>query len=307
MLRLNGILMIIIGSMLWGATGPLMEWLLENMKLTVTFLLVIRLIVAGILLLLILAIRKKDILAVWKKPLWRNQLILFSIFGMLGMQYTFVSAIEASNAVLATLLQFSAPIFIVIYVSLVHKNFPPRYQIIGIVGTLIGLIMLLTKGSVSSLVVSKEAILWGVGLGLTFAFYTLYPARLMKEWDILIIVGWSMLIGGIVLGMVSQVWKAEEWSILAQPNVAFMLSALLLFGTMAFVFFLCSMKYISAVETSVLSTFEPLTAMVISVIWFGTSLDIVQLLGVVIMLVFVTWLSVGGNSKATVGEEMTIT
>ncbi|MEG0450571.1 MAG: EamA/RhaT family transporter, partial [Lysinibacillus sp.] len=48
-------------------------------------------------------------------------------------------------------------------------------------------------------------------------------------------------------------------------------------------------------ETSVLSSIEPLTAMVISVIVFGTSLGIWQLSGVVIMLLCVSWLSIASE------------
>ena len=55
------------------------------------------------------------------------------------------------------------------------------------------------------------------------------------------------------------------------------------------------MKYISAVETSILSSVEPLTAMLISVILFGQILGAWQYVGVIVMLVFVTWLSVAGE------------
>ena len=49
--RLKGIVYIVTGSILWGATGPLMEWLLNHTPLTVSFMLTIRLSVAGFLLL----------------------------------------------------------------------------------------------------------------------------------------------------------------------------------------------------------------------------------------------------------------
>jgi drug/metabolite transporter (DMT)-like permease len=301
MLRLKGILMITIGSMLWGATGPMTEWLLETTNLSVPVLLTVRLIIAGICLLTYLSLKNEAIFAVWKKPFWRNQLIIFSILGMLGLQYTFLSAIKASNAVVATLLQFSAPIFVVLYVSLSYKKFPPSFQFYGILGTLTGLFLLLTNGSIGNLLVSAEALLWGVAVGLAFAFYTLYPARLMKDWSILMIVGWSMLIGGIVLGGINQVWLSDEWSIIVQPNVILYILILIFFSTMAFVLFLSSMKYISAIETSILSSIEPLTAMIISVIWFNTMLESVQLLGAMIMLIFVTWLSIGGKKSTVEG------
>ncbi|WP_042148669.1 DMT family transporter [Paucisalibacillus sp. EB02] len=295
--RIKGIIMIIIGSMFWGATGPLIERILETTSITVSFLLTIRLTIAGLFLLFFLLIRKKDIVSVWKAPSWRYQLIIFSVFGMLGVQFTFVGAINVSNAVVATLLQFSAPIFITIWVSLTIKKFPPGFQVIGIIGTLIGLFLLMTNGSLDSLLVSKNALLWGLAVGVAFSFYTLYPARLMKELSILVIVGWAMLIGGILLGTSIQIWNSKEWLILTQIEILFMIISMIVLGTIAFVLFLSSMRYISPVETSILSSVEPLTAMIISVVWFGTMLQAVQLVGVFIMLVFVTILSIGGSSK----------
>ena len=297
MQRLKGILMIVIGSMLWGATGPLMEWLLNETPLSVPFLLTIRLTVAGFLLLLFLQIAlKKRVAVIWKQKIWLKQLFIFSIFGMLGLQYSFVATIDASNAIVATLLQFLAPIFVVLYVSLSMKKLPPRYQLLGILGTLVGLFLLLTNASFDTLLVSRKALIWGVTVGLSFAFYTLYPARLMKEWGVLVIVGWGMFLGGALLGTATGVWRSTEWVLLKDGTMIILLTLLILFGTAAFVLFLSSMKYISPVETSVLSSIEPLTAMLISVLMFGATLGAWQLVGIVTMLVCVTWLSVAGNN-----------
>lgn len=293
--RLKGILFIITGAMLWGATGPLMEWLLNHTALTVSFMLTIRLSVAGIFLLTYLLLTGKDIFSIWQQKFWSRQLITFGIVGMLGVQYAFVGAINESNAVLATLLQFLAPIFVVAYVSLSLKKWPPKYQVLGIIGTLLGLFLLLTNASFESLLVSNKALLWGVAVGLTFAFYTLYPARLMKEWNVLLVVGWGMLIGGVTLGIVSRVWQSNQWTVFTDFKITGLMLALIVTGTVAFILFLSSMKYITAVETSILSSIEPLTAMVISVIVFGTSLGFWQLVGVFVMLVCVTWLSIAGE------------
>jgi drug/metabolite transporter (DMT)-like permease len=260
-------------------------------------MLTVRLILAGIILLSFLFLTKKDVTSIWKYPVWWRKLVTFGVLGMLGVQYSFVAAIDASNAVVATLLQFLAPIFIIIFVSISYRKWPPKYQVLGILGTLIGLFLLLTNASFETLLVSSEALLWGVAVGLTFAFYTLYPAAIMKEWGVLIVVGWGMLIGGIVLGVISQVWSSDEWSLLLDPKIALMLTAIIFFGTAAFVLFLSSMKYITAVETSVLSSMEPLTAMIISVIWLGRTLAIWQIVGIIIMLVCVTWLSVEGDKQ----------
>lgn len=303
--RSKGIWLIIFGSILWGATGPMMEWVLHNSEITVSFFLTVRLIVAGVSILTLMKLQRKKVFLIWKEPVWTKQLIIFALFGMLGVQYTFIAAIEASNASIATLLQFLGPIYIIIFVSWKSKSFPPRYQVVGIIGTLMGLFLLLTNAKVNQLLISNEALFWGLLLGVTFSIYTVYPARLMKEWGVLVIVGWGMLIGGIALSLVSQIWNSNEWKELLSYPIFIFVILIVLMGTIAFVMFLSSMKYITAVETSILSSIEPLTAMIISVFWFDQILGGWQYTGVAVMLTFVTWLSVAGELKWNILKKRT--
>ncbi|WP_419957526.1 DMT family transporter [Psychrobacillus psychrotolerans] len=275
----------------------MMEWILSNTNLSVSFFLTVRLITAGLCILFFLAITGKQIFLIWTDISWLKQLVVFSVLGMLGVQYTFVAAIEASNASIATLLQFLGPVYIILFLSWKNKIFPPKYQIIGIIGTLIGLFLLLTNANVKVLLISKEALLWGLAVGVAFSIYTVFPARLMKEWGVLLIVGWGMLVGGVVLAGVTQVWKSDEWTHLTVFPINLIVVIIILIGTIAFILFLSSMKYITAVETSILSSIEPLTAMIISVFWFGQILGSWQYIGVIIMLLFVTWLSIAGEIK----------
>ncbi|BAQ09808.1 DMT superfamily drug/metabolite transporter [Bacillus sp. OxB-1] len=293
--RFKGIAMIIIGAVLWGATGPMMEWLLTESAMTRSFLIIVRMIVAGILLLSILRGRGVRILAPLQQKVWSRQLILFGIFGMLGVQYTFLGSIESSNAIIATLFQFLAPIFIIIFISWRQWALPPRAQVIGIAVTIIGLFLLMTDGSFAAFTLSKVAVAWGVAVGLTFAFYTLYPVRLMSEWGVLLAVGWGMLIGGAALFIVNPMAVLSGYEPLLDWRIAGMLALVVIVGTVAFSLFLGSMKYITPVETSILSSFEPLTAMVISVLWLGQVLGMWQLAGALVMLIGVVGLSIAGS------------
>jgi drug/metabolite transporter (DMT)-like permease len=299
--RLKGIIMIVIGATLWGATGPMMEWLLENSAMTVSLILIIRLLLAGTFLLLVLKMKGVHVTRPLRQKVWLRQMLIFGLFGMLGVQYSFLGSIQSSNAVIATLFQFLAPIYIIIFVSIRQKMIPPSAQIIGMIITMVGLFLLLTNGSLSGFALSKEAVFWGVVVGFTFAFYTLYPVRLMNEWGVLLSVGWGMLIGGAALFILNVKSFLTNLDALVNLNAVLLLGVVIIVGTLAFVLFLGSMKYISPIETSILSSFEPLTAMVISVLWFGQILGFWQLSGAIIMLVGVTGLSVvGGRVKKQV-------
>lgn len=120
----------------------------------------------------------------------------------------------------------------------------------------------------------------------------------MQEWGVLLVVGWGMLVGGMVLLVLNSVTFFKELHYLLEWKITVMLMLVIVVGTVAFVLFLGSMKYISPVETSVLSSFEPLTAMVISVLWFGQVLGMWQMAGAIIMLAGVTGISIaGGKAK----------
>ena len=296
--------MIISGAIFWGATGPMMEWLLTNTEMSVSFMLMIRLLLAGIILLTMLKLQGKKISLPWRQKVWARQLIIFGVVGMLGVQFAFVSSIDTSNAIIATLFQFLAPIYIILFVSWSHKKMPPIVQVLGIIVTLGGLFLLLTNGSLSDISLSGIAVFWGIAVGLAFSFYTLYPAHLMQVWGVLVSVGWAMVIGGVVLLIVQFIPIMKQLKLLAQWDAAIMLILVIIIGTAAFSLFLGSMKYISPIEASILSSFEPLTAMGISVIWFGQALGFWQFAGAITMLLGVMWISVAGSKIDTGGDDL---
>ena len=181
--------------------------------------------------------------------------------------------------------------------SFTNKKLPPIYQVLGILGALVGLFLLLTNGKLDELLVSNAALLSGLALGFAFAFYTVYPVKIMNEWGVMPVVAWSMIVGGSAIGIASGFWQWEQWAILLEPQLLAMMLGVIFFGTIAFVLFLGSITYITPVETSVLSSMEPLTATVISILWLGRTLEPFQMLGIVVMLVFVAWLSIEGDRQ----------
>lgn len=58
---------------------------------------------------------KKEIFSIWKQRSDATKMILFGLFGMLAVQYTYFASIKEGNAAVATLLQYLAPIFITVY------------------------------------------------------------------------------------------------------------------------------------------------------------------------------------------------
>lgn len=197
--RRIGLIMIITGATLWGLSGPMIQWLFQHTNVSSIDFLTIRLLLAGIFILSFLLIKKQNIFQIWKHLRYSIQLIIFSILGMLGAQYAFIETVHISNAVTATLFQFLGPVLITVYVAFEQRKFPASMQLFAIIAALIGTYFIITNGSIENIVLSKEAIIFGLLTAIGFAFYTLHPASLIKECGTTVVIGWGMLIGGIAL------------------------------------------------------------------------------------------------------------
>jgi drug/metabolite transporter (DMT)-like permease len=288
--RIKGIVLVIISAMLWGVSGTVAQYLFQRRGFSSEWLVVIRLLISGMILLLYAVMKKdKNVWRIWQSKHNAFSLLLFSVIGMLGVQYTYFAAIQYGNAATATILQYLSPIIITCYITMYSKKLPSLQEIMAIILAMMGTFLIITKGNVHSISISKLALFWGIASAFAAAFYTLQPRRLLNKWSSTIVVGWGMLIGGISFSFIHQPWNfTGEWSIASMFAVIFVV----LFGTLiAFHCYLESLKYIKPTEASILSSVEPLSAAFLSVLWLKVALGIVQWLGIVCIIIAIVVLS----------------
>lgn len=299
--RVKGILLVLIGAALWGVTGTVVQYLFQQHSYSPEWLVVVRLLLAGAIMLGLAYMKEKSrIWLIWRDKRAAASLLLFSIFGMLAVQYTYFAAIHHSNAAAATVLQYLAPIMIACYLALRNRRTPAPREMIAVVLSFAGTFLLVTQGSLQQLSISGWALFWGISSAAALAFYTLQPLKLLAQWGSTIIVGWAMLIGGVSFSFVHPPWQFEgEWSMNAFLAIAF----IVIFGTLiAFYSYLESLKHISASETSLLASIEPLTAAVVSVLWLHVSFGLEEWLGTLCIISTVVILSFAGNKKTELGQ-----
>ncbi|MET3695834.1 drug/metabolite transporter (DMT)-like permease [Bacillus oleivorans] len=305
--RWPGFILVTLGASFWGVGGTVAQRLFHEANISVEWLVSIRLLVAGVLMLLFAFFLqdRKQIFKIWADRKTAFQLVIFGLLGMLAVQYTYMASINLGNAAVATLLQYLAPVFILLYLVLAKVNKLKTRDIIAVILALSGTFLLLTNGSAGTLAVPTSSILWGILSGVALAFYTLYAGRLLQRWGSLNIIGWAMIIGGIGMSIIHPPWQFEtsNWTI----ETYFYLSFVILFGTMlAFWFYLESLKYLKPQETSLLGTLEPLAAIVSSVLWLKISFGMYQLVGTCLILSMILYLSVSKEKKKSISEDRSV-
>jgi drug/metabolite transporter (DMT)-like permease len=275
-----GVIMVLSAGVCWALSGIAAQILFENFISSPGWLVSIRLLSAGVIMIMLQCVAQgaKSALAIWSYKKDRLSLLTFGLIGMLGVQYTFFAAIHYGNAATATLLQYLGPIFIIIFVSLRLRRIPGRTEFIAFLLALIGIFFMTTSGSFHSLKITMEAFVWGILSALAAAFYTLYPSKLLKTWGPVPVVGWSMIIGGVGLSMFYPPW-IFDWS-----QRSLLLFALLTFivivGTIIpFYLFLDSLRFITPARAGILGSSEPLTGVLVGTVFLHTPMDAIQLIG----------------------------
>lgn len=292
--RIKGIILVVIGAMLWGVSGTVAQYLFQKESFSPEWLVVIRLLTSGMILLLYAFMKgDQDIWAIWMYKHTILNLILFSIIGMVGVQYTYFAAIKYGSAATATILQYLSPVIVTCYLAAHTKKMPNLQEITAVILAMLGAFLIITKGNIHSISISKLSLFWGISSAFAAAFYTLQPRVLLDKWSSTVVVGWGMLIGGIAFSFIHQPWKfTGHWYVISAFAVIFVV----LFGTLiAFYCYLESLKYIQPTEASVLSSIEPLSAAFLSVLCLHVSLDVSQWLGTICIIFTVVILSCAKN------------
>lgn len=285
----RGALLTILGGIFWGFSGTCGQFLLQQKNLTSEFLVPVRLFFAGMILLIFCWLKQgRQIFEIWKTD--KVSLIIFGILGMSMCQYTYFSAIGASNAGTATVLQYTGPVMILIYLSLKKMKFPSKNEVCAIILAVFGTFLLATHGNVRTMVLSGEALFWGLLAAVSLAVYTLQPGKLLEKYGAPLVTAWGMVIGGVMLCLIFRPWLMAV--VLDGETIAAM-GAVIFFGTiLAFCAYLEGVRLVGPKKGSLYASIEPVAATVFSAIWLHVSFGVMDLFGFLCILSTIFLLSV---------------
>lgn len=280
--RAVGFVLAVWTGILWGASSPVAQYLFEQKGIESAWLTPYRLLGSGILLLAYSGVLKKDITGIWRRRKDALRLIIFGIIGMMGMQYSFFAAVQATDAGTATFFQYLNPAMLIVYYAVRERKAPGKREIAAVFCAVSGVFLIATHGNPFSLNVSAE----GIGLGLltavTTCFYAVLPISLLKKYPSEVVCAWAMLIGGIALSAVRKPWRIK-----ADVDSAVMLAffAIVILGTiLPFCFYLAALPRIGAVYTGLMTSVEPVTATVLAAAFLGTAFAPVDIVGFLLVL-----------------------
>mgnify|MGYP000287430826 FL=1 len=285
----KGTLFTVIAGIAWGLSGTSGQYLMAH-GISALVLTNIRLIIAGLLLVLLAYTKSKDkFLAFLKDRSSLISLLLFSLFGLFINQLAYLSAIQETNAGTATVLQYVCPVGILAYTCIKDKVAPTVAEIISMILAIGGTFLIATHGQFDQLSITPAGLFWGLFSALTYALYIILPIKLIQKWGSSLVIGVGMTLSGFVAVPFTGIIGA---SIPFSFDIFLAFAGIILIGTVfAYTAFLKGTSLIGPVKSSLLASIEPISAVFFAFLIMNEQFYPIDFLGMAMILFAVTLIS----------------
>lgn len=279
----KGMGLAIMGALFWGLSGTSVQFLENAKHINVEWLLEARLLIAGILTILLAYVQEgKRIFSIFKEPKDIGRLLVFGILGIALAQYTYFRAIAISGVGVATVLQYVAPTMIIIYLFLRYFKKPSIPELFCILLAMVGTVCIVMQEGLDISSFNEEALFWGLVSAASICVYTLQPIELLKTYGTTSVVGFAMFICGILSVAMFQQFESEViWDGMTWLG----LFAIIMLGTVvSFNAYMEGVRLIGAVQGSILSSLEPISAALFGWALLGNKFTLIGIFGMICII-----------------------
>ena len=287
---LRGYLLALLAALCWATGGLTAKWLFTTpstataswpvvpLGITIepTTLSGARALCAFVLLAVVLAVGRPRDLRISLKDV--PFLAVFGVFGLALVHYTYFKTISLTNVATAILLEYLAPVIVLLIGVAFMKHKFTWWLPLGVALSIGGSALVVGAIGGDGLVVSPEGIGWGLLSAVFFAAYSLMGTVAATRFS-----PYTALVWG--LGFASLFWlvvlkPAVVLSAFADPKAAMAIVFIAVVSTIVpFSAFLIALHHIAPTNATVTSTVEPVIAGVGAYLLFGESLSAIQILG----------------------------
>jgi drug/metabolite transporter (DMT)-like permease len=288
----RGELYLVLGAIFFAMNGVIVTLVLDHMT---TFRLAqVRAIGTFFLLFLITYIQDRNSLKAERREI--PTLIFYGVFGYAMVQLGYFIGISRGVPLsLVLIIEFTAPIWIVLWIKFVRKSVVAKDMWVAIALSLLGLILVakVWQGFAFDLIGSLGAL----GAAMALAVYFLMSQSQGTKRSAQAMVVWGMGVAGLFWSLVLPIWNFPTAIFTTEINLQgrfseysapgwLLIAYIIVFGTLVpYLFVVGGIRRLSASTSSVIGMLEPVIAGVFAWIWLSQSWSAIQLFGGAIVLI----------------------
>ena len=303
--KIRGVIFALLSGICWSYSGTIGQYLFSTKNIDAGWLSVMRLFLSGLFLFAV---------ALWKKPamlkkMWSSlsdvlYLILYSVFGLMLMQYSYLMTISYSNSGIASALQYAGEALVLVLTCIKVRRFPRVSESVGLMLMLIGLFLFATHGRLGSFVMTEKIAVWGTIAAVSMMLYTVLPSRIISKYGNLASTASGMMIGSAVLAVMNKAW---QYHVVFDRELVFYMVLIIFIGTVsAYYMFMQSIMDIGPARTGMLSSVETISSPLFSAVWLKTAFTAADCIGfccMFAMVIMISWSALKQNHVSNVSSE----
>jgi drug/metabolite transporter (DMT)-like permease len=288
----RGELYLVIGAIFFSLNGVIVTLVLDHMT---TFRLAqVRALGTFFLLFLITYIQDRNSLKAERREI--PTLLFYGVFGYAMVQLGYFIGISRGVPLsLVLIIEFTAPIWIVLWIKFVRKSVVAKDMWVAIALSLLGLI--LVAKAWQGFVFDLLGTLGALGAALALAVYFLMSQSQGTKRSAQAMVVWGMGVAGLFWSFVLPIWNFPTAIFTTEINLQgrfsdysapgwLLIAYIIVFGTLVpYLFVVGGIRRLSASTSSVIGMLEPVIAGVFAWIWLSQSWSAIQLFGGAIVLI----------------------
>ncbi|CUU05068.1 Threonine/homoserine efflux transporter RhtA [Candidatus Kryptobacter tengchongensis] len=285
---LRGYLSIATATLFWGFSATIAKFLFKH-EVDLLTLVQMRSTLSFVVLFLILFALKREYVKISKSDIPRFALL--GVIGIAGSNFTYYFTLNQINVATAIIMQYTAPVLVVLYAVLSGSERVTPVKIISTILSLVGCSLVVRIFDVQFLNLSKIGVISGVASALCWAFFNIYGKRISSRYNI-----WTNLTFGLMFAGLFWLFFNPPWKIF---NSGYTLNDWLIFFAFAMIsvlipyfFYFNGLKHILSSSAIITSTLEPVIAIVSAWIIVGEKLSLIQIVGSVLVLKSVVLLQI---------------
>ena len=286
MSHLSAVVLVLLAGTAWAASGTAAQHFYTQSTHVPIELTQVRLLLSSALFFLLAwwsGGLKRGVRSVRRNPRILVQLAVHGTLGIMFVQYSYFEGIAAGDAAATTVITYTSPAMMILYLVLRHRRLPSAAEAGTVIVAVAGVFLLVTGGDFGRLSVPVACIVWSLVSAIAFVFAMIYPMHLLRLFDRFFLLAVCMLIGGLALLPLTQVILNVESFFTAQtwPDLLIIIGI----GTIvAFFAFNVGLRWLSPEETAITATIEPVASVIFAWLIFDTHFVALQIVGIMLVI-----------------------